>query len=141
MRISKPLCLLSGVAVLLAGCADAEAKLGRGMANAWEPLRMGEMQRSYEQSWLYDGPDVAMTRGLVEGFDRTISRTAVGLFEILTFPIPTDPIIKPVNPVYPDSFTPRASVNSSIETDTNLGFDGQDVMPWLPGSRFTIFGN
>ena len=132
--------ILAGTALLLTGCANAEKKLGRGIVNITEPLRLGELQYSYEQTYLYDGPSVASTRGFIHGMNRTIARTAVGAYEIVTFPIPTDPVIKPVGPVYPDSFKPGPTDTSTITTDRILGFDGQDVAPFIPGSRFTIFG-
>lgn len=140
MHLSKPLSLLAGLAVLLTGCASAEKKLGRGLTNLTEPLRLGELQYSYEQTYLYDGPGVAATRGFIHGLDRTIARTAVGAFEVLTFPIPSEPYIMPDKRVYPDSYKPDATDNVAITTDRVFGFDGQDVMPFVPGSRFTIFG-
>jgi putative exosortase-associated protein (TIGR04073 family) len=140
MHPLKPLSIVVGVALLLTGCASAEKKLGRGISNAFEPFRMGEFSRSYEQTYLYEGPDVASTRGVIQGVNRTIGRTAVGLFEIVTFPIPSDPYFKPANPVYPDSYTPHASDNSAISTDARLGFDGGDSAAFIPGSRFTVFG-
>jgi putative exosortase-associated protein (TIGR04073 family) len=141
MRSSKALVVLPCLGLFLAGCADSEAKLGRGISNVLEPVRLGELQRSYEQTYLYDGPDAAATRGVVQGINRTIGRTFVGAFEVVTFPIPSDPYFKPVKPVYPDSYTPRATSSSAITPDANLGFDGQDICPIIPGSRFTIFGD
>jgi hypothetical protein len=43
------------------------------------------------------------------------------------------------SPVYPDNYTPDLVEDSTIATDTNLGFSGGDVMPFLPGSRFRVF--
>lgn len=140
MHLSKSLFALAGLALVLTGCASAEKKLGRGLTNLTEPLRLGELQYSYEQSYLYDGPGVASTRGVIHGLNRTIARTAVGAFEVVTFPIPTRPYITPNGRVYPDSYKPDATDSSTITTDRTLGFDGQDVMPFVPGSRFTIFG-
>ena len=131
---------LAVTAFLLTGCASAEKKLGRGIVNITEPLRLGELQYSYEQSYLYDGASTASTRGFIHGLNRTIARTAVGAYEIVTFPIPSDPYIKPVGTIYPDSFKPGPTDSSTITTDRVLGFDGQDVAPFIPGSRFTIFG-
>ncbi|MEI6355657.1 MAG: hypothetical protein WCP53_00995, partial [Verrucomicrobiota bacterium] len=75
MRPTKSLYALAGLAVLLTGCASAEKKLGRGLNNLSEPFRMGELTRSYEQSYLWDGSDVAGSRGLIHGINRTIGRT------------------------------------------------------------------
>lgn len=142
MRFTKLLPALAGVIVLLTGCASAEMKLGRGINNLTEPFRLGELQRSYEQSYLWDGSDVAGTTGVIHGINRTIGRTAVGLVEVVTFPIPTDPYFKPVHPVYPDSYKPGPLSTSTLQTDTALGFDSQgDVAPMFPGSRFRVLGD
>jgi hypothetical protein len=63
----------------------------------------------------------------------------IGAFEVVTFPLGGDPIMKPVGPVYPDSYKPRLPAASSLQTDNNLGFSGGDVAPTLPGSRFRVF--
>ncbi len=140
MRIGlKQITLLVGVAALAAGCASAERKLGRGMNNLMEPIRMGELSRSYEQAYLWDGPDASLGSGLVRGLNRTIGRTVVGAFEVVTFPIPSEPYIKPEHPVYPDSYKPGILDSTAVRTDTSLGFDSTDVAPFISGSRFKIF--
>jgi putative exosortase-associated protein (TIGR04073 family) len=140
MRIGlKHLSLLVVIAALSAGCASAERKLGRGLTNLAEPLRMGEINRSYEQTYLWDGPDAAYGRGVIRGINRTIGRTVVGAFEVLTFPIPSKPYFTPEDPVYPDSYKPGILDSSSVRTDTSLGFDSTDVAPMFPGSRFKVF--
>ncbi len=135
----KQISLVVVVAALATGCASAERKLGRGLNNLSEPMRLGEFQRSFEQSYLWDGPDSAYGEGALNGIGRTVGRTFVGLFEVLTFPIPSDPYIKPVKPVYPDSYVPGIIDTSSVKTDTSLGFDRTEVAPMFPGSRFKIF--
>jgi putative exosortase-associated protein (TIGR04073 family) len=137
------------VLLLAAGCAGPEKKLGRGMRNATEFARLGEIQRSIEQTTLWDGPNVAYTTGLVKGVGRSLLRTAVGAYEIVTFPFPTyDPVLKPgnrlipditVEPVYPDSYKPHAIADSPLSPDAALGFAGGDILPFSPGSRFRIF--
>lgn len=140
MRIGlKHLSLIACIAALSAGCASAERKLGRGLSNLSEPLRMGEIQRSFEQTYLWDGPNAASTRGLVSGVNRTIGRTVVGAFEVLTFPVPSQPYFKPEGPVYPDVYHPGVLDTGAVRTDTSLGFDSTDVAPMFPGSRFKIF--
>jgi putative exosortase-associated protein (TIGR04073 family) len=141
MRLTKSLFALAGVALLLTGCTSAEKKLGRGLNNLSEPFRMGELTRSYEQSYLWDSPDVAGSSGVIRGINRTIGRTAVGLFEVVTFPIPSEPYFKPEHPVYPASYKPGALDNPVIQTDTALGFDGSDIAPMFPGSRFKVLGD
>lgn len=140
MRLGmKHLSLLVCIAALSAGCASAERKLGRGLTNLSEPLRLGEMNRAYEQAYLWDGPDAAYGTGIIKGFNRTVGRTVVGAVEVLTFPIPSKPYIKPEGPVYPDTYKPGILDSSSVRTDTSLGFDSTDVAPMFPGSRFKIF--
>lgn len=146
-RISSllSLTLVGTAAVFLVGCAGPSEKLGRGIANVTEPIRMGELNRTMEQTYLTDGPDVAYTRGFILGLNRTIARTVVGAYEIVTFPVPDHgfsdygPLLKPANPVYPDSYTPRILEDTTFQNDSAVGFAGGDIAPWFPGSRFHIF--
>src|SRR5580704_8230620 len=75
---------LSGFVV---GCQGPEQKLGRGMNNLVEFARMGELRRSMEQAAIFDAPG-GITTGIIHGIDRSFARTGVGLYEVLTFPIP-----------------------------------------------------
>ena len=132
-------------ALLTSGCAGPERKLGRGMGNLYEVVRMGEMRRSIEQTAVLDSPDAGYTVGAVRGFDRSIARTGLGVVEIVTFPFPPyDPMftsyLKP-QPVYPESYKPGLVSDSIFDTDTYTGFSGGDVAPFIPGSRFRIFDN
>jgi putative exosortase-associated protein (TIGR04073 family) len=130
------------IAVLGVGCAGPEQKLGRGINNITEFARGGEIRRSMEQTALFNGPDVAYTTGFLHGFNRSLTRTAVGAYEIITAPFPPyEPVFFPVNPVYPESFKPRILADQAFTTDANLGFGGGDVAPMIPGSRFSIFEN
>jgi putative exosortase-associated protein (TIGR04073 family) len=141
----KTLLLLSGLAIitLASGCANTERKFGRGMSNVMEPIRMGELRRSMEQTALFDGPDAGYATGFIKGLNRTIVRTGVGVYEMVTAPIPPyDPVLTDYlapGPVYPDSYRPTLVEDSTFATDTNLGYSGGDVMPIVPGSRFRIF--
>jgi putative exosortase-associated protein (TIGR04073 family) len=144
MRKTLPLlAILVTVGALVSGCADTERKFGRGMANLFEPLRMGEMRRSMEQTALFDGPDSAYTAGFMRGLNRTLARTGIGVYEVVTAPFPpygpvaTDYLAP--GPVYPDDYQPTLVEDSTFATDTNLGYSGGDVMPFIPGSRFRIF--
>lgn len=140
--------LLVGAA-LVVGCKGPERKLGRGITNATEFARLGELRRSVEQKALWDGPEVAYTTGVLNGINRSVLRTLVGVYEIVTFPIPSyEPWLKPgnrlmpdatVGPAYPDSYRPDLIADSVFETDTKLGFSGGDTAPFVPGSRFRIF--
>lgn len=136
---------LAAVGWLAVGCAGPERKLGRGLNNTGEVLRWGEMRRTIEQTALLDSPDAAYTTGAVRGFNRTMARVGLGLYEVVTFPIPSyDPVwttyLSP-QPVYPDNFKPRLVHDSLFDTDTALGFSGGDVLPIFPGSRFRVFDN
>lgn len=144
MRKTFPLLAILIVAGALAsGCANTERKFGRGVSNMMEPLRMGELRRTMEQTALFDGPDMAYTTGFFRGLNRTLARTGIGVYEVVTAPLPpygpvaTDYLAP--GPVYPDSYQPGLIEDSTFATDTNLGYSGGDIMPFMPGSRFRIF--
>ena len=167
MRISFLLTLAGTALIFTSGCAGPEKKFGRGVLNTTEFVRGGEMRRSIEQTALWENTDTTFTTGLVRGFNRSLVRTAIGVFEVATVPIPTptydawlvpkhrlypDPSIKNKSypfggmvlseyPVYPDSYKPGLISDSIFHTDTSLGFSGGDVAPMFPGSRFRIFDN
>jgi putative exosortase-associated protein (TIGR04073 family) len=144
----KTLSLLSAlamVAVLAVGCAGPEAKFGRGVANITEIPRMGEMNRALEQGGVFEGPDAGMATGFIRGVNKSLTRTGVGIYEIVTAPFPPyDPVftdyISP-RPAYPDGYRPRVWAQPFNATDTYSGFGGGEVAPWFPGSRFRIFEN
>ena len=77
MRNAMPfLAVVALAAVFTSGCAGPEQKLGRGMSNLFEVVRMGEMRRSVEQTAIFDSPGAGYTVGVVHGFDRSVARTA-----------------------------------------------------------------
>jgi putative exosortase-associated protein (TIGR04073 family) len=131
------------VATLATGCANVERKLGRGFSNTFEVVRLGEMRRSVEQTSLFDSPEAGSTTGLVRGFNRTLARTGVGIYEIATAPFPPyGPVFTSYlspGPVYPDSYAPGIRESSTFATDSSVGFSGGNVMPFLPGNRFRVF--
>lgn len=142
------------VSGLVAGCEGPEQKLSRGINNMVEFARMGELRRAMEQAAIFDTPGHGgVTDGFFHGIDRSFARTGVGLYEVLTFPIPNDhygnydPIffgegmLRSPDPVYPDSYKPDWLTDGMVSPDTSLGFAGGDVAPYLPGSRFRIFDN
>jgi len=148
------LTLLASVAALIllgAGCASTpqgfafEQKFGRGLRNATEFARGGEIRRSMEQTGLFDGPDMAYTTGFIRGFNKSLARTGLGIYEMITAPFPSyDPVCTDylsVNPVYPDSYKPHLLADPTFGPDAALGFSGGDVAPLFPGSRFRIFDN
>jgi putative exosortase-associated protein (TIGR04073 family) len=160
MRIALSLLALAATAALT-GCAGPENKFGRGVNNLSEIVRGGEMRRAQEQTVLWDGPGQGPT-GFARGFTRTMARTGIGLYEVVTFPIPPyRPLLAPQSriypdhsirtrkpgwgglelpekPVHPDSHTLGLPGNGLFDTDHSLGFSGGDVAPWIPGSRFTV---
>ena len=80
---------LAGLAALFtSGCAGPEQKLGRGLSNTIEITRMGEMRRSIEQTAVFESPSAGYTAGAVRGLNRTLARTGLGIFEIVTLPVP-----------------------------------------------------
>jgi putative exosortase-associated protein (TIGR04073 family) len=140
MRITSLACL--AVAVFLAGCAGPEYKLGRGLNNVTEFGRLGEIRRSMEQTSIFKGPEIGFTAGFLHGFNRSVARTFVGAYEIVSSPFPPyDPIMYPVNPEYPESYRPKILADQIFSPDASLGFGGGDVAPFIPGSRFRIFDN
>ena len=137
------LAVLVTAGTLVSGCANVENKFGRGMANTFDIVRAGEFRRTMEQSALFDGPDFAYSTGFVHGVNRTLSRTGIGVYEMVTAPFPpyhpvfTDHFAP--GPVYPDNYAPGIMADSMFSTDTELGYGGGDVLPMIPGSRFRVF--
>jgi putative exosortase-associated protein (TIGR04073 family) len=132
--------------LLTAGCehvAKTEQKFGRGMMNTFEIVRAGEFRRSMEQSALFYSPDTAYGTGFIRGVNRTLARTGIGIYEVITAPFPPyDPVATDhfaPDPVYPDNYVPHLVEDSMFATDSNLGFAGGAVAPMIPGSRFRIF--
>jgi putative exosortase-associated protein (TIGR04073 family) len=162
MRIALSF-LAIGAVVALTGCAGPENKFGRGLNNMTEIVRGGEMSRSIEQTALWDGPSSAATTGFARGLTRTVARTGIGVYEVVTFPFPPygpvatpksklypDPSVRTTKPnyggltlsekpVYPSSYEPGLTANSFWDTDNTLGFSGGEIAPIVPGSRFRVF--
>jgi putative exosortase-associated protein (TIGR04073 family) len=128
---------------LTSGCSNVEHKFSRGVSNMLEPVRLGEIRRSVEQTALFDRPRSHYTSGFVDGLNHTLVRTSLGIYEVVTCPLPPyDPLLTGYlqpSPVYPDNYAPGILADSLFATDTNLGFSGGDIAPFLPGSRFLIF--
>jgi putative exosortase-associated protein (TIGR04073 family) len=143
MRKTLPFLAALVVVVLASGCANVEQKFSRGCSNMTEFARLGEIRRSMEQTALFDEPGHHYTLGFVRGFDKSVVRTGVGVYEVVTCPLPPyAPVLTSYitpNPVYPDNYTPGIIAGSTFETDTHMGFSGGDVAPFIPGSRFRVF--
>src|SRR5512140_2755195 len=125
------LALVIVTGALASGCANTEQKLGRGMANTFEIVRGGEFRRTMEQSSLFETPDYTYTTGFIHGFNRTLARTGIGIYEVVTAPFPpygpvfTDHFAP--GPVYPDNYTPGVIEDSMFASDTDIGFSGGEV--------------
>jgi len=137
--------LLSGLVALTAlvsGCANVEKKFGRGMANTHEIVRWGEYRRTVEQSAVFGSPDYTYTSAGIHGFNRTMARTGIGIYEIITAPFPPyGPVCTrhfSPGPVYPDNYKPAIMADSMFETDTHIGFSGGPIAPGVPGNRFQV---
>jgi len=137
--------VVSLAALLTSGCAGPEQKLGRGISNCYEVVRMGEMRRSIEQTSVLDSPSAGFTAGAVRGFDRSLTRAGVGVYEVVTFPLPPyHPVLTRYlnpGPVFPESYKPSLLSDALFDTDTYTGFGGGDIAPFIPGSRFKVFDN
>lgn len=140
---NKFLAALALAALVTAGCAGPEQKFGRGLNNTFEIVRLGELQRSVEQSSIFDSPSVGYTYGVVHGINRTLERTGLGIYEMVTFPIPSyDPILTsyiPAKAPEPDNFRAGLPDDPLFETDTFTGFSGGMEAPFIPGSKFAVF--
>ncbi len=134
---------IAATAVGITGCTGPQQKLSRGFSNTCEVIRWGDMRREVEQNTVFSAPDVNYSYGVVHGFCKSMSRIGIGIYEMVTFPIPSyDPVCTncvAINPQYPDSYQPGLISGSTFDTDTYTGFSGGAVAPFLPGCRFQIF--
>ena len=135
--------LVAGIAAaFIAGCAGPDQKLGRGLSNTAELVRWGEMRQCVEENAILKRPGYGYY-GVIHGFHRSLARAGLGLYEVVTFPIPSyDPIMTDSfspDPVYPSSYKPGTISDPLFDTDTYTGFSGGEVAPYIPGSRFKIF--
>ena len=143
MRKTFPFLAAVVIVALTSGCSNVEHKFSRGVSNMAEFARLGEIRRSMEQTALFDEPGHNYTYGFVHGFDKSLVRTGVGIYEVVTAPLPPyDPVLTSYispSPVYPACYAPGIVAGPTFETDTHMGFSGGDVAPWIPGSRFKVF--
>jgi putative exosortase-associated protein (TIGR04073 family) len=149
MRNVTPLLALAALGALFtAGCAGPEQRLGDGVNNLTEFARLGEMQRSVEQTAVFNSPEAGYTTGVIHGFDQSVYRTVMGAYQIVTFPAGNalsdssfDQKYVPKGTPYPDSYRPGLPDLPTFQTDTYFGFSGGDEFPFIPGSRFAVFPN
>jgi putative exosortase-associated protein (TIGR04073 family) len=144
MRNTLPFLAAAVIAGALAtGCANVERKFGRGMSNTYEIVRLGDFRRTMEQTAFFEGPEYAQTTGFYKGLHKSLARTGIGIYEMITAPIPPyDPVctdyLSP-GPVYPDNYAPGIIADQMFASDSYLGFSGGEVFPMVPGCRFRIF--
>src|SRR2546430_11233628 len=117
MRNTLPFLAAAVIAGALAtGCANVEKKFGRGMSNTFEIVRMGDFRRTLEQTALFEGPDYAQSTGFVKGLNKSLARTGIGIYEVITAPFP------PYDPVCTDYLSPGRSEEhtSELQSQSNL---------------------
>jgi putative exosortase-associated protein (TIGR04073 family) len=146
MRNALSLLGLLAIAVTLtSGCAGPEQKLGRGIRNTSEVIRLGELRYSMEQTGVWDSPADACTTGVIIGVDRSVARTGIGLYEIITYPFPPyHPVCTkylPPEPVYPDNYHPALAADPLYDSDQYIGFSSGRSFGFIPGSQFSVFGD
>ena len=138
------LAVVALTAVFTSGCAGPEEKLGRGAnkfmkSSAWAKCAAPSNSRPCSIR------RVTVMPRRVRGIDRSLTRVGMGVFEVATFPLPPyGPVLTKYfspEPAFPASYKPQRVSDALFDTDTYTGFSGGDVMPFLPGSRFSIFDN
>jgi putative exosortase-associated protein (TIGR04073 family) len=144
MMKSLSILAVATIASLFAtGCAGPEKKFGRGINNVGEVVRWGELRRSREQAGVWQGPHAGIGGGMMTGLNRSLARIGVGVYEIVTFPIPSyEPVFTDYlspTPAHPANGKPGLAADPIFNTDQNMGFSGGEVAPLVPGSRFTVF--
>ena len=82
--------------VTSAFCDDPATRLGRGLANILtSPLELPAQSSKVNNS---DGPFAGLTVGVLKGLQMTVTRAAVGVYEVATFMLPSQkdsgPILK-----------------------------------------------
>ena len=126
------------------GCAGTEEKMGRGIRNTTEVVRLGDMRTSVEQTSVWRSPEEGCTVGVVRGFDHSLERTGLGIVEIITAPFPPyHPIFTkyiPAQPGHPDSYTGGLPDDPLFHSDHYVGFSGGLEGDFVPGSQFDVLG-
>ena len=99
-QIIKMLMLVGALLAMTPYAANASSypakmgvKLGNGVVNAVTGL--GEIPKNIMIGNKSDGPAYAATAGVMTGFLHTLGRTFCGATDLVTFMIPTKPIVRP----------------------------------------------
>lgn len=84
------------------GPAAAGRKAIRGLANSGLGI-VAELPKTIYYDTLEDGPLYGLTIGILEGLSWGIARSLIGIYEVVTFPLPIPtgyhPILRPEYPV------------------------------------------
>lgn len=91
---------------------NLEQKLGAGILNSvtgWVELVKSPVAVSKKE-----GLGLGLTLGVAKGLGNTIGRTACGLFDVLTFILPTKPLVEP-HMIWQD-FDTETTYNDTFET-------------------------
>jgi len=76
---------------------DMLRKLGRGLGNV--ATGAFEIPKSVQETFYEEGPLAAGTYGVIDGISKFLLRTVVGVYEVVSFPIPFPadyaPIVEP----------------------------------------------
>ena len=98
--MSKKLVLAGLIFILTIGlantvyCDDALVKLGRGVCNVvTSPYEFVNQVSKVNNT---DGPFAAISVGVLKGFSMVIVRAAVGLYEVVSFPLPIPKDYEPI---------------------------------------------
>jgi putative exosortase-associated protein (TIGR04073 family) len=68
-------------------CEDPATRLGRGLSNILtSPLELPSQSSKVNNT---DGPFAGLTVGVLKGLQMTVTRAAVGLYEVATFMMPS----------------------------------------------------
>jgi len=73
--------------------SDVSAKFTRGFANLFTGI--GEVPKNIADASSKTNPVVGGTGGLINGTLHTLGRTATGIFDVITSPIPTESLVQP----------------------------------------------
>jgi len=90
--------------------SDVSAKFTRGFANLFTGI--GEVPKNIADVSSKTNPVVGGTGGLINGTLHTLGRTATGIFDVITSPIPTESLVQPEY-VWEDFKKPTTYFNSA----------------------------
>jgi putative exosortase-associated protein (TIGR04073 family) len=89
--------LVLGLSAMNSFADDAGRKLGRGLANTL--FGVAEIPIQIQKTLEQEGSGAAITYGVCKGIGHFLMREGVGIYELITFPIPYpkyyEPILEP----------------------------------------------